>query len=1197
MQSAVERILEGQFNTENKTLVFSVPVIEIKVGEGTSYEGNFTIYGPEDEITEGRVSSTDIRMKCPVPEFSGQEVEIPFIFETTGLSDGDNTKGEFRIISNQGEYILPYDICVERNNPDTSLGNIKNLFHFTNLARTNWQEAAELFSTEEFEKVLNGSDRQYVSVYHSLYLSRNKEQSLEEFLLHVKKKQLAEFFISDPNVRVENVLTDVDKMILISRNGWGYSDFNIETESDFITLSQKEIKQEDFIGNTARIPYTILADKIHEGRNFGTIRIVNAYNDIKISLTVIKNVINRKVADISRSYKHNMIELMQYYEAFRLKKISTNSWMESTLDVLEKLKDIDPDNLKTLLMYVQLLITQERYNEARWMLEQNSARAIDSEDPAIYCYYYYLTTLIDRSEEHINEVTKMMEKLHERFPANWRIGWLLLYLSDECTRFPDVRWSFIEKMYKEGAKSPALYIEAIQILNNNPTFLDELKPFEMSVLRFMAKTEVLTPPIIEQFLNLLARYNLYDKNLYRLLVACYKVVPSEEVLTKIVSILIKQGRTDREAFEWYARAVDKRLRITRLYESYMTSIDLDSNIEIPKMVLMYFAFDTSLDVIHTSYLYCYVYRNKGIYPELFENYHEAIERFTMSQLLKGHNNRFLSYLYRNMVSENLVSEDIAKGLVRALFVHRIIPFRKNIASIAVFYENITIPVEFVVRKEEEIYIPLYGNNYQIVIIDKDKNRFLGEDDFKVERLMVPDKLASYIGDSCKDELFYNLWVCENSKDINLITSDNVEAMKYLSESDIVVRKVRNTIKSNLLHFYYDSDRLDELDSLLEGITPDDIIPQAASDVIRFMLARGRYESAYEWICLFGSDNIEPKILIRLCNKMLRTEQTINGDLSENEILLNLLHRAFVRGKYDDASLVYLCRFFKGTTKEMRDIFKAAKENGTDTSEIEERILVQQLYTNSFSPGTVPVYISYVEKNLGSDISKAYLSQVCFDYFVNERIIEDDYFDVIERMIDKGIDLMLPCKLAYTRKCAGLVRDLDENTLRVLMAFLKEILNEGMYFPYFREYAKNITFMHRFLDKTMVEYRVKEGNSATIHYMIEKNADSDDEYIQEEMREMYHGICVKSFVLFFGERLSYYIIEHGENGDVLTESNTYSHNDLDTHEGFGRFDMINDISISRTLNDKTTMDSLLNEYFKNEYLLQNLFSPLTDGIDN
>ena len=41
---------------------------------------------------------------------------------------------------------------------NSSLGEIKNVFHFTNLARANWQEALKLYFSPKFEEVLKNAD-------------------------------------------------------------------------------------------------------------------------------------------------------------------------------------------------------------------------------------------------------------------------------------------------------------------------------------------------------------------------------------------------------------------------------------------------------------------------------------------------------------------------------------------------------------------------------------------------------------------------------------------------------------------------------------------------------------------------------------------------------------------------------------------------------------------------------------------------------------------------------------------------------------------------------------------------------------------------------------------------------------------------------------------------------------------------------
>ena len=204
MQDAVKRILEGNFNNDIHALDFSSPVIELTLREGEDYEGSFTIFGQENELTEGSVSSSRLRMQCMTDQFSGPQEEILYYFDASGMTEGETLRGEFRVISNQGEYYVPYIVTIASDSLESGIGKIKNLFHFANLARTNWEEAVNLFYAKDFERVFGGVDKQYYGAYKGLLGGSRREQNVEEFLLQIKKKQRIEFLLEESEIRIEN---------------------------------------------------------------------------------------------------------------------------------------------------------------------------------------------------------------------------------------------------------------------------------------------------------------------------------------------------------------------------------------------------------------------------------------------------------------------------------------------------------------------------------------------------------------------------------------------------------------------------------------------------------------------------------------------------------------------------------------------------------------------------------------------------------------------------------------------------------------------------------------------------------------------------------------------------------------------------------------------------------------------------------
>lgn len=1182
MQNAVKRILEGNFNKDNHSLDFSNPVIELALREGENYEGSFTIYGHENELTEGTVSSSRVRMKCLTREFSGPEEEVLYYFDASGMTEGEVLRGEFRIISNQGEYFVPYIVTIVSGTLESGLGNIKNLFHFANLARTNWDEAVNLFYSKDFVNVFGGADKQYFGKYRGLIGGSRREQNVEEFLLEIKKKQKVEFLLEESEIRMENPVDMAGSRLVINRNGWGYSELFIEAEGDFLVLEKEVIRDEDFLGNCYRLPFYISEKRLHAGRNYGRIHLYNSYASLTADIIVINKPVTAKVSGVRRRKKHTVMELMQYYEAFRTKKISAASWMKETGELVDLLIQLDDRDPASQLFQVQLLITAERYNEAEWLLNQVSGVIEENFEPTLYCYRLYLTTLLNRQESYIDEVAGQVERIFTQNPDNWRIAWLLLYLADDYMKSPSGKWLILEEQFKQGCKSPVIYIEAWNLLLANPALLMRLDAFELQVLSYAAKRELLSAGVIEQVVYLAQKQKNYAGRLFFILKECYRVMPGDEVLQAICTLLIKGNITNAYAFPWYEKGIEKELRITRLYEYYMMSLTLKDDCVIPKIVLMYFAFDSNLDSLHNSFLYAYVYRNKEQFPELYQSYREQIERFMVFQVIKGKSNRYLAYLYKNLVTPVMITEETAKGFATALFIRHLTVAREDIRKVILVYEKERYESVYPVTGKEA-YIPVYGSDFELLLEDSRGNRYCRQEEYVLDRLLLPDKIASMIAPYVNECEHFDLWLCERGREIGGVNSENVEYMKRVADSNQVMDFVQKEIRIKLIHFFYDNDRMRELDDYLKELTPEQIESGSYTETVRFMVIRGMYEKAYEWIRLRGGGSVEAKLLVRLCSRLLAMD-----DFEEDDIMKQLAFVAFRAGKYDERLLEYLCRCFRGTSKEMRDIWKAAEAFGIDTYGLCERILLQLLYTGAYVGEADEIFQKYVSGGARTEIELAILAQCAYDYFVKDKLTGEFVLEDIQRVVERQEELPFVCKLAYTKYYAENKKQVNEVISHYLIIFLREILAQNKYFSYFMEYIDNIAFMQQFMDKTMVEYHVREGNKATIHYLIERNGDSEGEYIKEEMQNMFGGVCVKQFILFFGERLQYYITETEEGKENLTESGTLSRNDTGRDQKESRYTMLNDISIGRNLHDYDTMGDLLYEYFEHEHVVKELF---------
>ena len=126
------------------------------------------------------------------------------------------------------------------------------------------------------------------------------------------------------------------------------------------------------------------------------------------------------------------------------------------------------------------------------------------------------------------------------------------------------------------------------------------------------------------------------------------------------------------------------------------------------------------------------------------------------------------------------------------------------------------------------------------------------------------------------------------------------------------------------------------------------------------------------------------------------------------------------------------------------------------------------------------------------------------------------------------------------------------------------------------------------DKTIVEYQALDSGVVRLHYLIMKGNAETGEYITESMQSVAGKIFYKEFVLFGGESLQYYITEEFGGVERLTESGTCRKSEEYDGEQSGKYAMINDIILSKNMQDYSTFDTLLEEYYKKEFMTQKLF---------
>ena len=209
------------------------------------------------------------------------------------------------------------------------------------------------------------------------------------------------------------------------------------------------------------------------------------------------------------------------------------------------------------------------------------------------------------------------------------------------------------------------------------------------------------------------------------------------------------------------------------------------------------------------------------------------------------------------------------------------------------------------------------------------------------------------------------------------------------------------------------------------------------------------------------------------------------------------------------------------------------------------------------------------------------------YFVKETPVDDLFFGHLEDEMIFNENVLDICKCSYLLYNSG-KDSLNERTLEICrnsMAYLEKV---GIIFDFYKNYDKFFNLSGRIMDKTTIVYRTEPADKVLINYYTETGNLLPKDYISEEMKQVFSGMYIKSYTLFYGEKINYYIMEIRGEDSILTESCEYALDDRAIEVSNSRFGKLNDILVCRELKDEKLVRSLAKEYYINNELVKRLF---------
>ena len=185
-----------------------------------------------------------------------------------------------------------------------------------------------------------------------------------------------------------------------------------------------------------------------------------------------------------------------------------------------------------------------------------------------------------------------------------------------------------------GCVSPYIYIEAYYLICREPYLLTQLGKFEIGLLGWAMKNNAIGNEIAQQIFDIAEPGRTFDKRIYDLLCFCYEIVPEDENLGIICGYLIKDNSMIRLIISGL-KGIEKKLRITGLYEAFLCSMDDRKISAIPKIIQMYFQYDSKMSYRKLAVLYNNIIAAKNTDGEIYHKYRKTIGKFAMEQVEQG----------------------------------------------------------------------------------------------------------------------------------------------------------------------------------------------------------------------------------------------------------------------------------------------------------------------------------------------------------------------------------------------------------------------------------------------------------------------------------------------------------------------------------------------------------------------------------
>lgn len=1178
MKGIVEQYARGEFKVDRPQIAISVSKIELNIEAGTVHEGLFTVDSENNCPVKLMVYDSRYILDFKSHTFVGRKNKVYYSFDARGLEQGKSFKGHINIITDGGEFVVPYHISIIAPYIKTENRKLEDLFQFASYAEENWEDAIRIFGSEDFVRTFIGRDEKLLRVYESLGLSLSIGQAMEEFLVYTHKKRALTLSVAQDDLLIEMPTELVRASVAITKNTWGYTDTNIASDCDFIIPETTKLKWNSFDGNTFELTFLIDPQRIHDGESTGYIYIWNTYQNIRIRVSIRKPEVIKmtpKSRQTRFTIKRAEEALTKAYIDFRTNKTDLSRYISDTRDALNTLIKYRPEfgMYRLGLLHMQILEGHTEFVEQEFLRIDADANLMSMDDME-KCYLSYLKALLRKEKFLVDKTARMVREKFEsnkgRKERRLFFFWILLFVDVSYTEDKWVLYEDIQKLFNEGVNSPVIYFELCDMFNKQPLMMKKIAPLEIAAIRWGMRNEFVSEDVIVEYVKTASRQKEFDEQAFKLLEHIYDIKHDRTVLDAICGILIRNKMNSPQYHRYYRDASEIKLKYVGLNECFIKSMDKTRYDEIPEAILRYFSYKNVLDDKELGYIYANVIMNKEKQPSVYRDFVPAIERYMEKMILLGNVSDDLTVIYDEFLDPDMVKPEFASKLINIIFKRKFVCDNENVKYVLVSHSELSGEVKIPVV-DNEAYVEIISPSAVITLLDENGGRFVSTVPYRVERIVDERSYLDICQQYCPRDYRYLIFLYN---DIDIFTHRDAKEINLARDIVLcpeVSYRVRQEALTHMVEYYHENFDADILGRYLSKIDLDYVDPSYASRINTYYITLNMFDRAFEGMYRFGYVDVDIDELIKIAEYGIDDKR-----YDETRLLISICVYIYRRGYAGQKVLSYLINNYNGSLEEMSNLFKSVNSNYRNIDMLSENILAQMMFADGYIESIYDIFEVYYRGRSRGMVVKAFLRYCAHQYFIKEQRIPSNIMEDLYKEISKGniTDEISKMSLLYyfSNKAARCSAEQQEWIREVVRRFVEN----SKVLPFFKKFEAIVKLPSDVRFKTYVIFKGEGGKQVWISYSFGQESISMANYKCERMNEIIPGVYVKELVVFHGESLIYSI--DGVVGTSTVIESDILKNDNMSIAGDSSFELINKMIVSQeTRNDNAliqTMDTYL-----------------------